>query len=404
MVRLRPTAMAVHDDRLVTGDPQEPKGLDAGPADAVDVDSMDLGGQLESYEGTEGYPEDSAGVSEQRPDALSGPAEVMCIDYGPDGLTQTPVHNVEAFFQGPRPAFSTVRWINVIGPPSPGVLDVLAGRFHLHPLAVEDLIQIPQRPKLDEYNEFSEHSYLFVTTRAVDEHDGKLRSQQVSMFIGDGQLISFQEFDKPLWDSTRTRLEDSGSRLRRSGADFLFYCLLDRIVDEVFPVMQDIGEELDHLDGILTDRIDEDAAKEVHDIKRALLVMRREVWPMRDLMQAIRSSEHPVISRETRAYLRDVQDHCRHLADTIELYREATVGMLDVYTNAINQRMNDVMKVLTIIATIFIPLSFLTGIFGMNFEGSLPGQRDGSAFWIFVSGCLLLAGGMLGFFRYKKWI
>lgn len=404
MVRLRPTAMTVHDDntRLINED--EPNGPDSLPADAVDVDSMDLGGQLESYEGTKGYPEDSADVHEQRPDTPRGPAEVMCIDYGPDGLTQTPVYDVETFFGEPRPAFSTVRWINVIGPPSPSVLGVLARRFHLHPLAVEDLIQTPQQPKLDEYNEFSAHSYLFVTARAVDEHEGKLRSQQVSMFIGDGQLISFQEFDEPLWDSTRTRLEDEGSRLRRSGSDFLFYCLLDRIVDEAFPVMQDIGEELDHLDGILTDRIDEDAAKEVHDIKRALLVMRREVWPMRDLMQAIRSSDHPVISPETRAYFRDVQDHCRHLADTIELYREATVGMLDVYTNAINQRMNDVMKVLTIIATIFIPLSFLTGIFGMNFTGSLPGQDDGSAFWIFVTACLVLAGGMLGFFRYKKWL
>jgi magnesium transporter len=396
--------MAVEDHNLCTGDESKAGELVSALPDAVDVDSMDLGGQVESYEGTHGYPEDSSKVSDRHPEPPAGRAEMVCIDFGPDGLTQTQVHDVAAFFEKPRPAFSKVRWINVIGPPSPGVLDVLAAKFYLHPLAVEDLIQTPQRPKLDEYNEFSDHSYLFVTTRAVDEHEGKLRSQQVSMFVGDKQLISFQEFDKPLWDSTRTRLEDAGSRLRRSGTDFLFYCLLDRIVDEVFPVMQDIGEELDHLDGILTAHIDKGAASQVYDLKRALLVMRREVWPMRDLMQSIRSSEHPVISPETRAYLRDVQDHCRHLADTIELYREATVGMLDVYTNSINQRMNDVMKVLTIIATIFIPLSFLTGVFGMNFTGSLPGQDDGSAFWIFVSVCLLLAGGMLGFFRYKKWL
>jgi magnesium transporter len=375
-----------------------------GVVDAPDVETMDLGAQMESYEGTEGYPEDSAGVSEQHPDAPVGAAEVVCVDYGPDGLVQTSVHDVDAFFGMPRPSCGFVRWINVIGPPSPSLLDVLAKRYHLHPLAVEDLIQIPQRPKVDDYAEFSDHPYLFVTTRAVDEHEGKVRTQQVSMFIGDRQLISFQQFDKPLWDPIRTRLQDAGSRLRQSSTDFLFYCLLDRIVDEIFPVMQDIGEKLDALDAAISADPDERTAGEVHEIKRALLVMRREIWPMRDLMLSISSTDHPVITQETRAWLRDVQDHCRHLADTVELYREATVGMLDLYANAVNQRMNSVMKVLTIIATIFIPLSFLTGVFGMNFNRSLPGQEDADAFWIFIGGCLAVAGGMLGFFRWKRWI
>lgn len=374
------------------------------PVDAPDVESMDLGGQLESYEGTEGYPEDPADVSEQHPDAPAGPAEVLCIDYGPGGIVQTPVHDVESFFKQPRPECSVVRWINVIGPPSPVLLEALAHRYHLHPLAVEDLIQIPCRPKLDEYAEHLEHSYLFVTMRAVDQEGGKLRSQQVSMFIGDRQVVSFQQFDKPLWASVRSRLQEEDTRLRKSGTDFLFYCLLDRIVDEVFPVLQDIGERLDELDAIITAEADEDAAAEVHEIKRALLVMRREVWPLRDLMQSINSSDHPVLSSATHAYLRDVQDHIHYLADTIELYREATVGMLDVYANMINHRMNDVMKVLTIIATIFIPLSFLTGLFGMNFTESLPGQEDTGAFTYFIVGCLIVVGTMLGVFKWKKWI
>ena len=395
---MRPSnAIPSSDDLLPDSDSEE-------TADAPDVETMDLGGQMESYEGTAGYPEDTARVSEQHPSAPVGAAEVVCIDYGPDGLVQTPVHDVEAFFRMPRPPCGSVRWIKVTGPPSPSLLDVLAGRYHLHPLAVEDLIQIPQRPKVDDYAEFSDHPYLFVTTRAVDEHEGKVRTQQVSMFIGDRQLISFQQYDKPLWGHIRTRLEDAGSRLRQSSTDFLFYCLLDRIVDNIFPVMQDIGEKLDALDVAVTNDPDERTAGEVHEIKRALLVMRREIWPMRDLMLSISSTDHPVITKETRAWLRDVQDHCRHLADTVELYREATVGMLDLYANAVNQRMNSVMKVLTIIATIFIPLSFLTGVFGMNFTRSLPGQEDADAFWIFIGGCLAVAGGMLGFFRWKRWI
>ncbi len=388
-------------------DPDRVQFLDqesAATADAPDVETMDLGGQLESYEGTEGYPEDPADVSEQHPDAPAGPAEVLCIDYGADGIEQTPVHDVVRFFKAPRPACGDVRWINVIGPPSPAVLEALADRYHLHPLAVEDLIQIPGRPKIDDYAEFGDHAYLFVTLRAVDAQDGKLRSQQVSMFIGDRQVVSFQQFDKPLWDVVRRRLNDTDSKLRNSGTDFLFYCLIDRIVDEMFPVLQDIGERLDVLDALITNDADEDAAAEVHELKRALLLMRREIWPIRDLMQAVVSSDHGVLSRETRAYLRDVQDHVHYLADTIELYREATVGMLDAHANVISQRMNDVMKVLTIIATIFIPLSFLTGIFGMNFTGSLPGQHSAGAFAWFILGCVLIAGSMLSVFKLKKWI
>ncbi len=381
-----------------------PPSVDGQSTDVPDVDSMDLGGQLESYEGTGGYPEDPADVHEQHPDAPTGGAEVMCIDYGPHGIVQTPVDDVQRFFEQPRPDCSHVRWINVIGPPSSRLLKGIADRYNLHPLAMEDLIKIPCRPKVDEYAEFSDHSYLFVTTRAVDEHRGKLRSQQVSMFVGDRQVISFQQFDKPLWDSVRTRLQDGDSRLRQSDTDFLFYCLLDRIVDEAFPVLQDIGERLDELDALITADVDEDAATEVHDIKRALLVMRREIWPMRDLIQTVNASTHPVLSKSTHAYLRDVQDHIHYLADTIELYREATVGMLDVYANAINQRMNDVMKVLTIIATIFIPLSFLTGVFGMNFTKSLPGQDDANAFVWFMVGCAVVVATMLGVFKWKKWL
>jgi magnesium transporter len=393
------------------GDPaerdiEEARGLNGGEATtSPDVESMDHGGQLEQYEESTGYPEDPGDIDRPAPPEESlSPAIVTCVDYGPDGITSSNITDVRAFFARPRPETSVVRWINVVGDPPAFLLEVIAERYHLHPLALEDLIQIPQRPKIDEYAEFSAHPYLFVTTRAVDEEDGHLRSQQVSMFVGEHQVISFHQYDPNLWDPLVTRLEDAGSRLRQSGTDFLFYCLLDRIVDEVFPALQDIGERLDTLDQRITEDSDEEAALEVHEIKRALLIMRRELWPMRELLATLCGGEWANISSGTSTYLRDVHDHSRHLADTVEIYREATTGMLAVYQQELNQKMNEVMKVLTIIATIFIPLSFLTGLFGMNFNKSLPGMDDSNAFMWFIVGCAAVVATMLGVFRWRKWI
>ena len=385
--------------------PLDPEAAFEEAASSPDVESMDHGGQLESYEESSGYPEDPADIERPEPPEQSlSPAIVTCVDYGADGITTTNITDVRAFFATPRPSHATVRWINVVGDPPTFLLEAIAERYHLHPLALEDLIQIPQRPKVDEYAEFSDHPYLFVSTRAVDEEEGHLRSQQVSMFVGAHQVISFHQFDPHLWHPLLTRLEDAGSRLRRSGTDFLFYCLLDRIVDEVFPALQDIGEQLDVLDRKITDQGDEAAANAVHEIKRALLVMRRELWPMRELLGVLCGTDWPMVSKETRTYLRDVHDHSRHLADTVEIYREATVGMLAVYQQELNQKMNDVMKVLTIIATIFIPLSFLAGVFGMNFNHSLPGQDSPNAFMWFLVSCGAVATVMLGVFRWRKWL
>ena len=218
--------------RLRDGHPEE--------ASSPDVDTLDHGGQLESYEESTGYPEASHKLDRPpAPDESLSPAIVTCIDYGPDGIERTSITDVHEFFAMPRPECGVVRWLNVVGDPPHFLLNAIGERYHLHPLAVEDLIHIPQRPKVDEYAEFSEYPYLFVTTRAVDAEHGQLRSQQVSMFVGQGQVISFHQFDPDLWQSVETRLEDAGSRLRQSGTDFLFYCLLDRIVDEIFPALQD---------------------------------------------------------------------------------------------------------------------------------------------------------------------
>ena len=351
-----------------------------------------------------GYPEGKLDHDHAAPATPGVETRRTCIDYGPDGIEECEITDVDAFFRTPRPACSKVRWIRVAGPPDPAFLNALAARYHFHPLALEDLIQIPQRPKVDEYAEDPEHAYVLIIASAPRRHEGELTSQQVSVFVGERIVVSFQEHDDGLADRIRDRLQVPSSRLRTSGADFLMYCLLDEIVDRLFPLLVELGDELEKLDEMVMNDPDAQQMRAIHEHKREMMMLRREVWPMREMLQSLRSSDQTVISQTTRMYIRDVYDHCIHIVDMMETFRDAITSILDIHMNMMSNRMNEVMKVLTIIATIFIPLSFLSGVFGMNFNNSLPGQENAWAFTIFVAACTTLGLGMLGLFWWRKWI
>ena len=331
-------------------------------------------------------------------------AHRTCIDYGPDGIEETEITDVEAFFKAPRPECSKVRWIRVVGPPDPAFLNALGNRYQVHPLALEDLIQVPQRPKVDEYAEDAEHAYVLIIASSPRRQDGHLVSQQVSVLVGDRIVVSFQEYEDGLTNRIRERLQVGSSRLRTSGADFLMYCILDQIVDHLFPVLVDLGDELEKLDEMVMNDPDAQQMRAIHEHKREMMMLRREVWPMREMIQSLRSSDHAILSKSTRMYIRDVYDHCIHIVDMMETYRDAITSILDIHMNMMSNRMNEVMKVLTIIATIFIPLSFLSGVFGMNFTSSLPGQTDPWSFTIFAVACSVLGLGMVGLFWWRKWL
>ncbi|MCH2153877.1 MAG: magnesium/cobalt transporter CorA [Phycisphaerales bacterium] len=351
----------------------------------------------------EGYPEeglDQAATSH----APTEDTTRLCIDYGPDGIEQKVIDDLETFFNTPRPKFSKVRWIRVVGTPDSAFMNALGSRYHFHPLALEDLIQIPQRPKVDEYAQDSAHSYLSIIASAPWRHDGILTSQQVSIFVGPSLVVSFQEHEDGLTDRIQDRLNIPNSRVRNSGSDFLMYCLLDNIVDRLFPILVELGDELENLDEQVMDDPDAEQMRAIHQHKREMMMLRREVWPMREMLHTLRSSDHEVITSTTQPYLRDVYDHCIHIVDMMETYRDAISSILDIHMNMMSNRMNEVMKVLTIIATIFIPLSFLSGVFGMNFTNSLPGQEDPWSFTIFSITCGVLGLGMLSLFWWRKWL
>ena len=351
----------------------------------------------------DGYPEESM----DRGSGLHDPNEAtsrICIDYGPDGIEQQKIEDLETFFNRPRPKFSKVRWIRVVGTPDTAFLNALARQYDFHPLALEDLIQVPQRPKVDEYAQDSENSYLSIIASAPWRHDGFLTSQQVSIFVGKSLIVSFQEHEDGLTDRIEDRLKIPNSRVRNSGPDFLMYCLLDNIVDRLFPILVDLGDELEDLDEKVMDDPDAAQMRAIHQHKREMMMLRREVWPMREMLHTLRSSDHDVITSETKPYLRDVYDHCIHIVDMMETFRDAISSILDIHMNMMSNRMNEVMKVLTIIATIFIPLSFLSGVFGMNFTSSLPGQEDPWSFTIFSISCAVLGLGMLSVFWWRKWL
>ena len=357
---------------------------------------------------SQGYPERT-----QEPPASSDHHDEKpvcrrtCIDYGPDGIMEQAITDVDEFFAAPRPECSHVRWIRVIGTPDAEFLHALGERYHFHPLALEDLIQIPQRPKVDTYTEDKKHSYLAVIASAPSMHENRVRSQQLSIFASKKLVVSFQEYEEATVDRIQDRLTVPSSRLRSSKGDFLMYCLLDHAVDQLFPVLEHMGDQLEKLDECVLDDPSAENMISIHDFKRSLMILRREIWPMREMLLSLKSLQtesQSVIGDDTALYLRDVYDHCIHIADMLETYRDAITAILDIHMNMMSNKMNEVMKVLTIIATIFIPLSFLSGVFGMNFNKSLPGQESASAFTIFVAACCVLGLGMLGLFWWRKWL
>ena len=334
------------------------------------------------------------------------PFQAFCIDYGPDEIEEQEITDFNGFFDAPRPDWSVVRWIRVIGRPRPEYLKTLAERYHFHPLALEDLIQTPQRPKVDKYFDDPDHAYLAVIASSPDLVEHKMINQQVSIFASRELVVSFQEHSNDTFQRIRNRLKMKTAHVRSTQGDFLLYCILDEIVDRLFPILDQLGDRLEDLDEAVLESPSSEHMMSIHDVKREMMLLRREIWPMREMLLSLKmehSDDDLIISKETSIYLRDVYDHCIHIADMLETYRDAITAILDIHMNMMSNRMNEVMKVLTIIATIFIPLSFLSGVFGMNFTKSLPGQNDPWSFTIFVACCAAIGLGMAGWFWWKKW-
>jgi magnesium transporter len=320
---------------------------------------------------------------------------ITVMNYGPEMLEEKEVGSVEdtaAYRESP-----TVTWINIDGLHDVNLLQKLGEHFGLHPLSLEDVVNTGQRPKLEEYDD-----YTFIVVKMLRWHDG-LESEQVSLFLGRKYVITLLEDPGDIFEPVRERIRKGAGRIRKMGPDYLAYALIDRIVDEFFPILEKIGERVEDLEEEVVENPTQKTLEDIHDIKRELLVLRRAAWPEREVINSLQREESRLVRKETRVYLRDCYDHIIQIMDMIETYRDLTAGMMDVYLSSVGNRMNEIMKVLTIMATIFIPLTFLVGVYGMNFQymPELQWPWGYPAVWVVM---IVIGFGLLYFFRRKGWL
>jgi len=323
---------------------------------------------------------------------------ITVIDYGPDGVVERKLADpaeCRPFKDQP-----TVTWVNVDGIHNPAVMQTLAEVFGLHPLVQESVLNTEQRPKLEDFD-----AYLFTVFKMLqwDEEHTRVATEQVSLIFGKGFVLSFQERPGDVFDAVRDRIRNAKGRIRKMGADYLAYSLIDAVVDGYFAVLEKLGDRLEVLEERLIDRPQPRTMREIHHLKREALLLRKSIWPLREVISGMQRTESKLITRETGVYLRDVYDHTIQVIDTMETIRDLLAGMVDTYLSNVSNRMNEVMKVLTIIATIFIPLTFVAGIYGMNFD-YMPELHQKWAYPAVLVLMAVVAGGMVLYFRRKRWI
>jgi magnesium transporter len=300
-----------------------------------------------------------------------------------------------------------VLWVNVEGLADIELIRRLGEHFGLHRLALEDVVNVHQRPKVEEYGD-----HIFIVTRMLpaeqEEGEGPV-TEQISLFLGDGFLLTFQERAGDPFNMVRERLRGHRGQIRGAKADYLTYALLDAVIDNYFPMLERYGEKLEQLEDAVMEQADHRQTARIHAMKRDLLALRRSIWPQREMINSLVRDSSPLINEQTRIYLRDCYDHTIQLMDLVETYREIASGLVDVHLSSISTRMNEIMKVLTIIATIFIPLGFIASLYGMNFDTRVSPWNMPELEWVFGYPYALglmaaVAFGLLYYFWRKGWL
>lgn len=291
-----------------------------------------------------------------------------------------------------------VNWVNLDGLSDVRIVEKLQAHFNLHSLLVEDILT-DQRPKAEEYED-----HLFVTLKMLYRIDGpEVDYEQISFVLGMNYLLTFQEKEGDLFDAFRERIKQDQGRVRKKKADYLMYRLIDITVENYYNVLDNIGEQIDEIEATIRTDTSADAFQKIQTIKKELIYLHKALYPLRDALGKVLKDESDFIRDENVPYFSDVYDHVIHLIDSLDTYRDLTAGLTDQYMNIQNSKLNEVIRVLTIISTIFIPLTFIVGVYGMNFEHfpELQWRYGYATIWIVMLG---IAAGMLGYFRYKKWI
>jgi magnesium transporter len=323
---------------------------------------------------------------------------ITLIDYNEQDFQEQEFTDISECFK--FKTTPTVSWINIDGLHQTNIIEDIGKNFDLHPLILEDILNTTQRPKFEDAEK-----YIFVVLKMLhfDEENQTIKPEQVSMVLGRGFVISFQEKVGDVFDFVRNRLRNNKGRIRKMHEDYLLYSLLDSIVDSYFNVLEKLAEKIEILEDELVNNPTEETIYKIHSLKKEMIYLRKSIWPLRELVSGLLRSESELITKSTEIYLRDVYDHTIQVIDTVESFRDMISGMLDTYLSSISNRMNNVMKVLTIIATIFIPLTFVAGVYGMNFEymPELQWRYGYLGVWIIIAVIALL---MLAYFKKKKWL
>ncbi len=323
--------------------------------------------------------------------------KVRAINYGKSKITDQKIVDLNQIKAIIKP--DTITWIDIQGFGDTSTIQQIGDIFAIHPLALEDIVNVPQRPKAENY----EDQVLVITRMVSLDPNKQVQMEQVAVLIGKQYVITFQEQYGDVLDRLRDRIRVADSRIRKKGSDYLAYAIIDTIVDGYYPVIDALGDHLEELENTVMESPSNQALRELNETKNLLVNLRRAVWPQREAVNSLIREENVLISDEVRIYLRDTYDHCAQTAEVVEMYREMSSGLVSIYLSSIANRSNDVMKVLTIMASIFIPLTFMAGIYGMNFE-HMPELHFRWSYPILWMAMVTIACGMTYFFYRKGWL
>ena len=348
-------------------------------------------------------PGTSPGTLTRHKEAQPVPLRILLMDYTASECHEKSLASPEEC--EPYLAHDTVTWIHVQGEAEPDTMRQLGQRYGLHQLALEDVINTGQRPKVDDYDK----QLFVVMAHPVLDTDGKtVRIHQLSLFLGKNFVISFHRGGVDPFEPVRKRLRDHAGRLRDRGADFLLHALIDLVIDDGFPILERLGDEIENIEEEMLETPTDDNLKRLYQFKRTLVILRRVLWPQREVINRLVHGENTLVAEGTKIYFSDCYDHTIQIMDLIESYRDMATGLLDVYLSSVSYRLNAIMRVLTIIATIFIPLTFIVGVYGMNFGDHKNPWAMPELYWVYGYPLvwlimIVIAAGMLAFFKRRKW-
>jgi magnesium transporter len=343
-------------------------------------------------------PGEAPGALKVDKEASTRPPVITLIEYDAAFLEERVIAETKELL--PHLNNERVTWINIDGLGDIDVLRVLGKRFNLHPLALEDVLDTSQRPKVEQYDD-----YLFIVAQMLYlNKEGQMCAEQVSMFLGKTFLITLQEegeFD--VFEPVRARIRAASGNLRKAGADYLAYALLDSIIDHYYPVLECVGQEIDKIEDELVDNPLARPVGSLHQHKRTLTHVRRLIWPLRDVTNSFLHEEAGFVTPNTKVYLRDCYDHTVQLMDLVESYRDVLSGLMEIYLSSVGLRTNEIMRVLTVITSVFIPLTFIAGVYGMNFA-HMPELSEPYGYFGCLLFMLLVAIAQIFYFKKRRWL